>query len=148
MVAEPKTLAEATVYFADAVNCREFLVARRWPNGVTCPRCGSKDVQFDELWCRWKCRCPSKHDARQFTLRTGTIMEGSPISLDKWLLTMWKIVNCRDSETRSEPCSLFQKKLCEMLGKGSHADCQLFDFGLRLDTAFLPTPFKLLFPVA
>ena len=25
------------------INCRESLVARRWPNGVTCPQCGSKD---------------------------------------------------------------------------------------------------------
>jgi hypothetical protein len=143
MVAEPKTLAEATVYFADAVNCREFLVARRWPDGVTCPRCGSKDVQFEELWCRWQCR--GKHEARRFTMRTGTIMEDSPISLDKWLITMWKIVNCRDSQTASAACSLFQKKLCDMLGKRSHAECQVYDSVL---IAFRPPPFRLSLPVA
>jgi hypothetical protein len=145
MVAEPKTLAEATVYFADAVNCREFLVARRWPDGVACPRCGSKDVQFEELHCRWQCR--SKHAARRFTMRTGTIMEDSPISLDKWLLTMWKIVNCRDSQTPPAPCSLFQKKLCDMLGKRSHADCQVYDSVLG-QIALRPPPFTLALPVA
>src|SRR5713226_5832082 len=39
MAAEPNTLQEAIVYFADPTNCREYLVARRWPKGVTCPRC-------------------------------------------------------------------------------------------------------------
>ena len=33
---------------------------------------------------------------RQFTLKTGTIMEDSPIGLDKWLMAMWQIVNCKN----------------------------------------------------
>ena len=37
----PKTLMQAVRYFADSDNCREYLVARRWPNGVTCPTCGA-----------------------------------------------------------------------------------------------------------
>ncbi len=91
---EPKTLQEAVVYFADPVNCRNYLVARRWPNGVTCPRCGSANVLFLEKYNRWHCR--EKHDAPQFTLKTGTIMEDSPIGLDKWLMAMWQIVNCKN----------------------------------------------------
>src|SRR5438067_319948 len=46
MAADPKTLQEAVLYFADADNCREYIVARRWPNGVECPQCGSKSVKF------------------------------------------------------------------------------------------------------
>jgi transposase-like protein len=91
---EPKTLQEAIVYFSDTANCRAYLVARRWPDGVTCPRCGSKDVLFLEKYNRWHCR--EKHDAPQFTLKTGTIMEDSPIGLDKWLTAMWQIVNCKN----------------------------------------------------
>ncbi len=91
---EPTTLQEAIVYFADPANCREYLVARRWPNGVTCPKCGSKDVLFLEKYNRWHCR--AKHDAPQFTLKTGTIMEDSPIGLDKWMTAMWQIVNCKN----------------------------------------------------
>jgi len=92
--AEPTTLQEAIVYFADPVNCRNYLVARRWPKGVTCPRCGSANVLFLEKYNRWHCR--EKHDAPQFTLKTGTIMEDSPIGLDKWLTAMWQIVNCKN----------------------------------------------------
>lgn len=94
MAAEPETLQEAILYFADPGNCRDYLVARRWPDGVTCPRCGSKDVIFLEKYNRWHCR--AKHAAPQFTLKTGTIMEDSPIGLDKWMMAMWQIVNCKN----------------------------------------------------
>jgi len=67
---------------------------RRWPDGVICSRCQSKDVLFLEKYNRWHCR--AKHDAPQFTLKTGTIMEDSPVSLDKWLTAMWQIVNCKN----------------------------------------------------
>jgi hypothetical protein len=94
MAAEPNTLQEAIVYFADPVNCREYLIARRWPNGVACPTCGSKNVNFMPKYNRWYCR--EKHSAPQFTLKTGTIMEDSPIGLDKWMVAMWQIVNCKN----------------------------------------------------
>ncbi len=91
---EPTTLQEAILYFANPVNCREYLVARRWPDGVTCPRCGSGNLLFMEKYNRWHCR--EKHDAPQFTLKTGTLMEDSPIGLDKWLMAMWQIVNSKN----------------------------------------------------
>jgi transposase-like protein len=100
MEQEPSTLQEAIVYFADPANCREYLVGRRWPNGVTCPRCGSKDVLYLEKYNRWHCR--AKHDAPQFTLKTGTIMEDSPIGLDKWLMAMWQIVNSKNGISSCE----------------------------------------------
>jgi transposase-like protein len=92
--AEPKTLQQAVIYFADPNNCREFLVARRWPEGVICPRCGSTKVVFLPKYNRWQCSVT--HAARQFTSKTGTIMEDSPIGLDKWLMAMWLIVSCKN----------------------------------------------------
>ena len=98
--AEPKTLQEAIVYFSDAANCRTYLVARRWPKGVTCPRCESSNVLFLEKYNRWHCR--EGHAAPQFTLKTGTVMEDSPISLDKWLMVMWQIVNSKNGISSCE----------------------------------------------
>jgi transposase-like protein len=91
---EPTTLQEAIVYFADPANCREYLVGRRWPDGVVCPRCGSQNVLFLVKYDRWHCR--EKHKSPQFTLKTGTVMEDSPIPLSKWLPTMWLLVNCKN----------------------------------------------------
>jgi hypothetical protein len=91
---EPKSLQEAILYFASPANCREYLVARRWPDGVTCPKCDSTNVLFLEKYNRWHCR--EKHPAPQFTLKTGTVMEDSPIGLDKWLAAMWMIANSKN----------------------------------------------------
>jgi len=97
---EPKTLQAAILYFADPANCREYLMDRRWPKGVTCPRCGSEKVAFLEKYNRWQCSVI--HDARQFTLKTGTIFEESPIGLDKWLMAMWMVVNCKNGVSSYE----------------------------------------------
>jgi len=97
---EPQSLQEAILYFAKPENCREYMVARRWPNGVTCPRCSSSNVLFLEKYNRWHCR--EKHKAPQFTLKTGTIFEDSPIGLDKWLTAMWMVVNCKNGVSSYE----------------------------------------------
>ncbi len=97
---DPKTLQEAVLFFADPANCREYMIARRWPKGVTCPRCGSKNVLFMEKYNRWHCR--EKHEAPQFTLKTGTVYEDSPISLDKWLMVTWMVTNCKNGVSSYE----------------------------------------------
>jgi transposase-like protein len=94
MDALPKTLLEAVKYFSNPDNCREYMVARRWPNGVTCPTCGSKTVYFDRSRNGWECK--TRHPKRKFTLKTGTIFEDSPLGLDKWLPTVWMIANCKN----------------------------------------------------
>ncbi len=97
---EPKTLQDAILYFSDRVRCREYVVARRWPNGVTCPRCGNKKVKFQEKYNRWQ--CSARHDRRQFTVKTGTIFKNSPLGLDKWLCAMWLVVNCKNGVSSYE----------------------------------------------
>jgi transposase-like protein len=91
---EPKTLQDAILHFGDPDNCLNYLAAKRWPNGVVCPTCGSEDVLFLANQSRWKCR--QKHDRPQFSVKVGTVMEDSPIGLDKWLMAMWQIVNCKN----------------------------------------------------
>ncbi|MGD0075167.1 MAG: IS1595 family transposase [Candidatus Binataceae bacterium] len=88
---EPNTLQEAIVYFSNPANCHEYVVVRRWPNSVTCPRCGSQNVVFQASYNRWQCN--KRHDRRQFTIKTGTIWEDSPLGLNKWLAAMWMIAN-------------------------------------------------------
>jgi transposase-like protein len=96
----PKTLIEAVRYFSDPDNCREYLMARRWPKGVTCPTCGSKTVYFDHSRNGWECK--TRHPKRKFTLKTGTIFEDSPLGLDKWLPTVWMIANCKNGVSSHE----------------------------------------------
>src|ERR1700683_20866 len=93
---EPQSLQEAILYFSDAENCLNYLVARRpeWKNGVVCPRCGSTTVGFLKNQLRWQCSV--RHPRRQFSIKVDTVFEDSPIGLDKWLPAMWLINNCKN----------------------------------------------------
>lgn len=97
---EPTTLQEAVIYFANPDNCVAYMVARRWPDGVVCPRCGSQKVSFLATQRKWQ--CTSRHDKRQFTLKTGTIFEDSPLGLDKWLVAVWMLANCKNGASSWE----------------------------------------------
>src|SRR6266404_7318511 len=98
--AEPKTLQQAILYFADPDNCLNFLVARRFRDGVFCPRCGSKEVRFLPTRRIWECK--AKHAKKQFSIKVNTIFEDSPISLDKWLVAVWMIANCKNGVSSYE----------------------------------------------
>ncbi len=96
----PKTLVNAIRYFANPTNCREYLVSRRWPNGVVCPTCGSNTVYFDSSRNGWECK--TRHPKRKFTLKTGTIFEDSALGLDKWLPVVWMIANMKNGVNSHE----------------------------------------------
>ena len=91
---EPKTLQEAILYFSNADNCLEYMVSRLWPNGIVCPVCNRAEPTFLKNQRKWQCK--SMHPKRQFSAKTGTIFEDSPISLEKWLPTMWLVTNCKN----------------------------------------------------
>jgi transposase-like protein len=76
------------------------MVSRRWPNGVTCPQCGSDSVYFDSSRNGWECK--TRHPKRKFTLKTGTIFEDSALGLDKWLPCVWLIANAKNGISSHE----------------------------------------------
>jgi len=90
----PKTLLEAVRYFSDPDVCIEFVKQAFWPNGVTCPHCGSRDVMYLANARLWKCRKP--HPRQKFSAKVGTIFEDSPVGFEKWLPAMWLIANCKN----------------------------------------------------
>ncbi len=94
MAPEPKTLQQAIQYFTDADNCLNYLVARRWPKGVTCPNCKRTDASFVPSRRLWQCK--TRHPKSQFSIKTGTILEDSPLGLEKWLPVMWMVANCKN----------------------------------------------------
>ncbi|MBV9761548.1 MAG: IS1595 family transposase [Acidobacteriaceae bacterium] len=93
--AAPKTLQDAIVYFSSPDNCLNYLVARRWPNGVRCPICGNTEVHFLKNQRRWECK-GAKHPKKQFSVKVGTIFEDSAIGLDKWLTAVWMVVSMKN----------------------------------------------------
>jgi transposase-like protein len=94
-ITTPRTLQEALVYFSNPDTAHRYAMALRWPDGVvTCPRCGSKDVWTLASVRQWKCKV--KHPGQKFTVKIGSIMEDSPLGLDKWLAAIWLIATCKN----------------------------------------------------
>lgn len=118
----PKTLLEATQFFSDANVATEFFAKMRWPNGVVCPNCGSTNVLHLPNQRRWKCR--EKHERCQFSAKTGTIFEESPIGMDKWLVAIWCITNAKNGISSCElarAIGITQKSAWHMLHRVRHA---------------------------
>jgi transposase-like protein len=90
----PETLLEAIQYFSNPENAFKFFVGVRWPRGVSCPQCGSRDVTFLANAKVWKCK--TVHSRQKFSAKVGTVFEDSPIGLDKWLPAMWLASNCKN----------------------------------------------------
>jgi len=95
----PRTLQEAIVYFSDSDRCFEYAKKLRWPDGtVVCPRCKSEKNSFiktRKLWFCYGCK-------KQFTLKVNTIMEDSPITLDKWMTAFWLLSNAKNGISSHE----------------------------------------------
>ena len=96
----PETLIEAIVHFSDADTAFNFMVDLRWPNGVKCPRCTSDKLTFISTRKTWECKCCT--EKKQFSVKTGTIFEDSPLSLTKWLATIWLLANAKNGVSSYE----------------------------------------------
>ncbi|MGB7496714.1 MAG: IS1595 family transposase [Candidatus Acidiferrum sp.] len=89
----PNTLQEAIVCFSDPERTFQYAVRVRWPNGkVTCPRCGSVEHSFISTRRIWFCKGCKK----QFTVKVGTIFEDSALGMDKWMIAVWMVANCKN----------------------------------------------------
>src|SRR5260370_37672584 len=88
----PDTLRTAIIWFADYDQCRQFMLELRWPDGnVKCPHCGSQNLTWLAMQRVWKYY--EGHPKPTFSLKGGTIFEGSPIPLEKSLIAAWLIIN-------------------------------------------------------
>jgi hypothetical protein len=127
----PQTLLQAIKHFADPKNCRDFMIAVRWDDGIVrCPYCGNDKVSFmakSNLYF-----CPTKHPKQKFSLKVGTIFEDSPIGLDKWLPAAWLLVNCKNGISSYElarALGITQKAAWHVLHRIRYA---MTDTGLKL----------------
>jgi transposase-like protein len=89
---KPQTLQQAIVYFSDKDVVHQYLVDLRWPDGVVCPHCNSKEHSYTTTRKVWRCKACKK----QFSVKVGTIFSDSPIGLDKWLSAVWMIANAKN----------------------------------------------------
>ena len=82
------SLIQAMREFGDEAKAEAWFVARRWPDGIRCAYCRSESTSVR----KGKRQTPQYHCKgckANFTVKTNTVMHGSPMGLDKWALAFY-----------------------------------------------------------
>ncbi len=91
-----KTIHQFNDYFKDEATCYKFLEDQRWQGVPVCPHCASAKAPYN-VKARGKFqdipsyRCSEKGCKLPFTVRTGSIFEGSKVELRKWFQAAYEI---------------------------------------------------------
>ena len=79
------TVAQFDAMFPDEDACKAYLQARRWPEGVACPRCGNTKVfPVSSMPFKWQCYECSTRSGYRFSVIAGTIFENTNKPLRDW----------------------------------------------------------------
>ena len=81
------TLLEIARRFDTLEKGEAWFIEQRWPDGIACPHCGSVNVATvaSRKPQPFRCRDCRKH----FSVKTGTVLHSSNISLDKWAIAFY-----------------------------------------------------------
>lgn len=73
--------------FGTEEQCYEYLIAKRWPNGFVCPKCGCIGGYSIKGHREYVC----KHCKKQSSVTSGTIMHRTHLPLTVWFLAMYLV---------------------------------------------------------
>ena len=81
------SLLEIIKKFDTAEKAEAWFIEQRWPDGIACPHCGS--IRIAHIANRkpmpFRCKDCRKH----FSVKTGSVLQSSNISLDKWAIAFY-----------------------------------------------------------
>ena len=96
--------------FGDDDACKAYLKARRWPQGVVCPRCGNPGV-YDLHTRKWHWQCtqcaPGGYTGYRFSVIAGTIFENTNKPLRDW----FKVVHLMTTSKKGISALQIQRQL-------------------------------------
>jgi IS1 family transposase len=118
-----ETQFETIFPMGDEDACKAYLKARRWPEGVRCPRCGNPGV-YDlpsRKW-HWQCaRCTP--DGYRFSIIAGTIFENTNKPLRQW----FKVVHLMTTSKKG----ISALQIMRQLGFGSYHTAHMMCHKIR-----------------
>ena len=83
------TLLDVAEMFGDEEKAKAWVAEQRWPDGPYCPHCGSVNVQSNIKHKTMTHRCRDCEGKPMFSLKTGTVMEGSNIKYRAWAVGIY-----------------------------------------------------------
>jgi transposase-like protein len=79
--------------FPDESACDAYLIAKRWPEQVNCPRCGSFHViALKTMANKWECMDCGVSTSYRFSHLVGTVFENTNIDLRQWFRVIHLVV--------------------------------------------------------
>src|SRR5665213_2631753 len=96
-----KTIHQFNDTLKDEKTCYEFFEQVRWNGVPVCPHCGSLKKPYKvKARCKFKdipsYRCSERLCDLPFTVRTGSIFEGSKVEFRKWLQAAFELSVCKN----------------------------------------------------
>src|SRR5437660_8223765 len=100
---QPKPVHQLTIrqfetMFPDEDACKAYLQARRWPEGVHCPRCGNPKV-YDLKSRQWHWQCtqcaPGGSTGYRFSVLVDTIFENTNKPLRDWYRVVYLMLTSK-----------------------------------------------------
>ena len=85
------TLLQLGDLFPDDATAEQWFSETYWPGGPHCPYCGSVNVQSSIKHKSMTHRCRDCPDKRFFSLKTGTVMEGSKLGFRTWAIAVYLV---------------------------------------------------------
>ncbi len=88
--------------------CKAYLKARRWPQGVRCPRCGNPAVyELQSRKWHWQCEKCAK-DGYRFSVIAGTIFENTNKPLRDWFKVAHLMLTSKKGMSRpADPAAIW-----------------------------------------
>ncbi len=83
------SLVELFELFPDNAAAEKWFEAQRWPNGVSCPTCGSE--RYSDVKSRKPMPYRCKDCREHFSVRKGTVMQSSKLGYQKWAVAIYLV---------------------------------------------------------
>ena len=85
------TIAQFFRMFPDDEAAEKWIVNRRWPDEVCCPKCGSLNVNTGAKRKSMPFRCRERVCDANFSAKTGTFMQSSKMGYRDWLFAIYLV---------------------------------------------------------
>ena len=83
------SLVKVTAMIPDDAAAEKWIAEQRWPDGPFCPHCGSVNVQEGVKHPTMTHRCRDCPNRPFFSLKTGTVMEGTKLGYRVWAIAVY-----------------------------------------------------------
>ena len=78
--------------FPNDETAEAWFIRKRWGTEPVCPHCKSKNVQSGAKHKSMPFRCREKSCTKRFSVRVGTVMEGSNLGYQVWIIAMYLLL--------------------------------------------------------